>query len=163
MSVAADAFREALAQWASGVTIVTSRRGETLHGMTVSAFASVSLDPPLVLVCADKASDTHGVIAASGCFAVNVLGASQRALSDKFALPKDEHLRFEGVSHTAAETGAPLLDEALVGIDCRVEAAHDSGDHVIYVGRVLALHRGDGAPLLYHGGRYRALAEEEDA
>jgi len=162
MSVTADAFREALAQWASGVTIVTSRRGEMLHGMTVSAFASVSLEPPLVLVCADKGSDTHGVIAASGCFAVNVLGRAHEALSDKFAVPKDEHLRFEGVSHAAAETGAPMLDEALVSIDCRVEAAHDAGDHVIYVGRVLALRRREGDPLVYHRGRYRALAEERD-
>lgn len=160
MSVTAAAFREALAAWASGVTIVTSRDGETLQGMTVSAFSSVSLDPPLVLVCADKASNTHGVIRASGCFAVNVLHAGQRELSNKFAVKENEHLRFEGVGHRAAETGAPLLDEALVGIDCRVESAHDAGDHVIYVGRVLALRPGRGEPLLYYRGRYRALAED---
>jgi flavin reductase (DIM6/NTAB) family NADH-FMN oxidoreductase RutF len=160
MSVTADAFRDALAAWASGVTIVTSRHGETIHGMTVSAFSSVSLDPPLVLVCADKGSDTHGVIAASGCFAVNVLGRDHETLSNKFAIKKDEHLRFEGVGHAALETGAPVLDEALVGIDCRVEAAHDAGDHVIYVGRVMALRHGEGEPLVYYRGRYRALADE---
>ena len=158
--VTADAFREALADWACGVTIVTSRDGETIHGMTVSAFSSVSLDPPLVLVCADKTSDTLGVIEASGCFAVNVLSHDQQALSNKFAVKKDEHLRFEGVPHSAGKSGAPLLEEALVALDCRVEAAHDAGDHVIYVGHVLSVQRREGEPLLYHRGRYRALTEE---
>jgi len=161
MTVTADAFRDALACWASGVTIVTSCHDEVVHGMTVSAFASVSLDPPLVLVCADKGSETHGVIAASGHFAVNVLGEGQRALSDRFARAKDEHLRFEGVAWGRAVTGAPLLDEALVSIDCRTEAAHDAGDHVIYVGRVEALRRREGEPLLYYRGRYRSLARND--
>ena len=160
MAVTADAFRDALSCWASGVTIVTSRHGETIHGMTVSAFSSVSLDPPLVLVCADKGSDTHAVIRESGCFGVNVLSNAHQELSNKFALNKDEHLRFEGVAHGTAETGAPLLDEALVALDCRVENAHDAGDHVIYVGRVVAIRRGEGEPLVYHSGRYRALADE---
>lgn len=163
MSVTADAFRRALSAWASGVTIVTSRHGETIHGMTVSAFTSVSLDPPLVLVCADKTSDTHRVIEASSCFGVNVLVQGQEALSNKFAAKKDEHLRFEGVPYASAATGAPLLDEALVSLDCRVDAAHDAGDHVIYVGRVEALREGKGEPLLYFHGRYRALAEQGEA
>jgi len=160
MPVTAQQFRDALSGWASGVSIVTSRHGERLHGMTVSAFASVSLEPPLVLVCADKASDTHGVIAASGCFAVNVLAAGQEVLSTRFALEEEEHRRFEGVAWREAATGAPLLEEALVGLDCRVEAAHDAGDHVIYVGRVEAAHGAPGAgePLLYYRGRYRSLA-----
>jgi len=160
MPVTAAAFRDALAAWASGVTIVTSRHGETIHGMTVSAFSSVSLDPPLVLVCTDQTSDTHAVIRASGCFGVNVLHEAQRALSQRFAIKKDEHRRFDGVGYGVAETGAPLLDGALVGIDCRVEAAHEAGDHVIYVGRVVAIRMGEGEPLLYHRGRYRALADE---
>jgi len=161
MSVTADAFREALADWVSGVTIVTSRHDDRIHGMTVSAFSSVSLDPPLVLVCADQRSDTHAVIAESGCFAVNVLGQQHQELSTRFAVKKDEHLRFEGLAHAPLATGAPVLDDALVALDCRVEAAHDAGDHVIYVGRVEGLRRRAGAPLLYHRGRYRALAEEE--
>lgn len=160
MTVTADAFRDALAAWASGVTIVTSRHAEAIHGMTVSAFSSVSLDPPLVLVCADKSSDTHGLIRASGCFGVNVLHEAQQGLSNKFAIKKDEHLRFAGVGHGAAETGAPLLDDALVALDCRVEDAHEAGDHVIYVGRVLAIRMGEGEPLVYYRGRYRSLADE---
>lgn len=159
MCFSADDFRQALGSWASGVTIVTSREGDAIHGMTVSAFSSVSLDPPLVLVCADKTSDTHGLIAESGCFGVNVLTQEQEALSNRFAVKKDEHLRFEGVDYSSAETGAPLFDEALVAIDCEVEAAHDAGDHVIYVGRVRALRCNEGEPLLYFSGRYRALRE----
>jgi len=161
MSVSADAFRKALATWASGVTIVTSRHGDAIHGMTVSAFSSVSLHPPLVLVCADKTSDTNGVIARSGRFAVNVLALGQRALSDRFAVQRDEQLRFADVAWSEAVTGAPLLDDALVGIDCRVDASHDAGDHVIYVGRVEALRQREGEPLLYWRGRYRGLAAEE--
>lgn len=160
MSVTAQQFREALSAWASGVTIVTARDGERLHGMTVSAFTSVSLEPPLVLVCADKDSDTHAVIAGAGSFAVNVLATGQEALSTRFALKEDEHRRFEGLAWHAEATGAPLLEEALVGLDCRVEATHDAGDHVIYVGRVEATRPGAGVgePLLYYRGRYRALA-----
>jgi len=161
MSVSPEAFRAALGDWASGVTIVTSRHGDVIHGMTVSAFASVSLEPPLVLVCADQGSETHGVIAASGVFGVNVLTQAQRALSDKFAAAKDEHRRFEGVAWSAAPTGVPLLDEALVSLDCRVEVAHEAGDHVIYVGLVEAIERRDGDPLLYYRGGYRTLAAPE--
>ena len=93
MPVTGVEFRSALSRWASGVTIVTSAAGGRIHGMTVSAFASVSLDPPLVLVCADRTSDTLAVIEASGVFAANVLSAGQQALSNRFATKKDEHLR----------------------------------------------------------------------
>ena len=159
MAVSGELFWAALGDWASGVTIVTSRNASGIHGMTVSAFASVSLDPPLVLVCADKSSDTHGVIADSGVFAVNLLTQDQQALSNKFAASKDEHLRFEGVAWSERETGAPLLDEALASLDCSVQAAHDAGDHVIYVGEVLAVERREGEALLYYRSRYRALSD----
>ena len=159
MTVDAEAFRDALARWASGVTIVTSSHGESIHGMTVSAFTSVSLDPPLVLVCAARSSDTHGLIARSGNFGVNVLREGQEALSNKFAVKKDEHLRFEGVPWSRGTTGAPLLDDALLALDCSVESTHDAGDHVIYVGRVEAVRHGEGEPLLYYRGSYRGLAE----
>jgi flavin reductase (DIM6/NTAB) family NADH-FMN oxidoreductase RutF len=133
------AFREALAQWASGVAIVTSRVGDRVHGMTVSAFCSVSLEPPLVLVCADKASDTQALIAEAGIFAVNILATGQDALSNRFA-------------------SAPLLDECVISLDCEVEASHEAGDHVIYVGRVEALSEAaQDEPLLYHRHRYRSV------
>ena len=158
MSVHAEAFRAALRRWASGVSVVTARAGDLVHGMTVSAFASVSLDPPLVLVCADKASNTLGVIDAGGVFAVNVLAADQQALSRRFASKKDEDRRFEGVAWRGLRTGAPILAGVLAALDCRVAAAHDAGDHVIYVGAVEAVVEGEGEPLVYYDGRYRHLA-----
>lgn len=157
MPVSAEAFKDALRRWPSGVTIVTSRAGDRIHGMTVSAFASVSLDPPLVLVCADKASNTHGLVAEAGIFAVNVLAAGQEALSNRFASKKDEHRRFEGVPWKVAATGAPILEGVVVALDCRVVAAHDAGDHVIYVGRVESAEMRDAEPLVYHAGAYRGF------
>jgi flavin reductase (DIM6/NTAB) family NADH-FMN oxidoreductase RutF len=162
MPVSGDDFRSALARWGSGVAIVTSAAGGKIHGMTVSAFSSVSLDPPLVLVCADKSSNTLGVIHEGGVFAVNILASGQQELSNKFASKKDEHLRFEGVAWRTGATGAPILEGALAALDCRVAAAHDAGDHVIYVGRVEAVETTHGEPLVYFGGAYRGLAEPGD-
>ena len=158
MPVTADEFRAALARWASGVAIVTAAAGDRVHGMTVSSFASVSLDPPLVLVCADKSSITLEVLEAGGVFAVNVLADDQQPLSDRFASKKDEHRRFEGVSWRRGATGAPLLDGTVAALDCRVVAAHDAGDHVIYVGQVEVAEVHGGEPLLYHAGIYRVLS-----
>lgn len=157
--VDAEAFKAAMSRWTTGVTIVTTRAGERVHGMTVSDFAGVSLEPPLVLICADKSSNTHPLIAEGGCFAVNFLAAGQEALSNKFASRREEWQRFDGLECGTAVTGAPLIPGALVGLDCRVEAAHDAGDHVIYVGRVKAIVRGEGEPLVYYAGSYRALAD----
>jgi 3-hydroxy-9,10-secoandrosta-1,3,5(10)-triene-9,17-dione monooxygenase reductase component len=158
MPVTAVAFRKALAHWASGVAIVTAASGERVHGMTVSAFCSVSLDPPLVLVCADKTSITLELIEEGRVFAANLLGAGQEALSDRFASKKDEHRRFEGLAWRRGVTGAPILPGVLAVLDCRVVAGHDAGDHVIYVGRVETVEVATGAPLLYYGGAYHGLA-----
>lgn len=125
--------------------------------MTVSAFSSVSLDPPLVLVCADRASDTRSLIDRSGVFAVHVLGRDQEELSARFADKAREEERFRGLRLHEAATGAPILPGALVALDCRVVARHEAGDHLIYVGRVEAIREGEGEPLLYYRGRYRAL------
>ncbi len=159
MAVSPERYRQALGRWASGVTIVTSRAGERVHGMTVSAFSSVSLDPPLVLVCADKTSDTYAVIAEAGFFAVNILSSEQQELSDRFASKKDEDRRFVGLETHEAVTGAPLLPGCLAHLDCQLVATHDAGDHVIYVGRVEAVEE-DAArePLLHFQSAYRALA-----
>ncbi len=158
MPVTADEFRAALSHWASGVAIVTAAAGDRIHGMTVSAFASVSLEPPLVLVCADKTSDTLSLIEEGRVFAANILASSQRALSNRFASKKDEHLRFEGIAWRRGATGAPILPGVIAVLDCRVVAAHDAGDHVIYVGRVESVELSPGEPLLYYGGGYRGLA-----
>lgn len=154
MAIGADEFRAAMGSWPGGVTIVTSRAGEQIHGMTVSDFCGVSLDPPLVVVCASKTSVTTGVIVEGGCFGVNVLRLDQNELSNKFASKKDEFRRFEGVDTFEAKTGAPLLREALVNLDCRVVAIHEAGDHLLCVGEIEESHVTDGAPLLFFRGSY---------
>jgi flavin reductase (DIM6/NTAB) family NADH-FMN oxidoreductase RutF len=147
-----------MGRWPTGVSIVTSRDGEEIHGMTVSDFSGVSLSPPLVLVCASHDSITRGVIAASRCFAVNVLAANQRELSNRFASKKDEHRRFEGVAFGEGVTGAPLLDDAAAIFDCRLHATFEAGDHDIYVGAVESVRLRDCEPLVYFGGSYDRLA-----
>ena len=154
MAIDADEFRVAMSLWPSGVTIVTSRVGEQIHGMTVSDFSGVSLEPPLAVVCAAKSSVTTGLIEEARCFGVNVLRLDQDALANKFASKKDEFKRFEGVEIFEAKTGAPLLREAVVNLDCRVVAIHDAGDHLLCVGEIEETHVGDGEPLLYFRGGY---------
>ena len=157
MSVSAGDFKAALRRWASGVTIVTARAGERVHGMTASAFSSVSAAPPLVLICAAKSSETHGVIAAGGNFAVNLLARGQEKLSELFADEEREDLRFDGLETRTAVTGAPLLPGALVALDCRVTGSLEAGDHTVYLGQVEAVETRQGDPLLYYAGGYRRI------
>jgi flavin reductase len=157
MPIDPDAFRKALRGWASGVTVVTSRSGDKIHGMTVSAFSSVSADPPLVLVCANRSSTTHGIIEEGGVFAVNILAAHQRDVSNVFGSSKYEDSRLDRVSWTEGATGAPLIDEALACLECKVASAHHEGSHTIYIGQVEAVHTTDAEPLLYYQGGYRSL------
>ncbi len=161
MSVDADRYRGALAAWATGVTIVTSRAGDRIHGMTASDFCGVSLDPPLVLFCADKTANTLGLIQEGRVFAVNLLAADQQDLSNRFASKKDEWRRFDGLDCPTAVTGAPLIPGALRSLDCRVSALHDAGDHVVVVGEVEEIVESPGEPLLYYAGGYRRLAEAD--
>ena len=161
MPIDPDAFKKALRGWATGVTVVTSRAGEKVHGMTVSAFSSVSADPPLVLVCANRASTTHGIIEEGGVFAVNILAEHQQEVSNLFASSKYEDSRLERVSWTEGTTGAPLIDEALVSLECRVRSAHHEGSHTIYIGQVESVHASDANPLLYYKGGYRSLRCED--
>jgi flavin reductase len=151
-------FKSALRRWASGVTIVTTRAGDRVIGMTASSFASVSLDPPLVLVCADKKSHTHPLIAESGVFAVNVLADDQGELSHRFAFTGNEDVRFEGLVCREGSTGCLWLPGSLAVLDCRVVACHDAGDHVIYVGEVQDVDVDESKePLLYYDATYRRL------
>ena len=159
MPVSPDDFKKALSCWATGVTIVTARAGDRVHGMTVSAFTEVSRDPPLVLVCADKTSNTHPLIAEGGVFAVNVLSRDQAELSSRFASKKDEHLRFVDLKYETGKTGAPLLAGTAATLDCTLVATHDAGDHVIYVGRVEWARSTERKPLLYWGSAYRTPAD----
>ena len=159
MSVDASNFRRALAQLASGVTVVSSLHEGSQQAMTVSAFCSVSLEPPMVLFCADKRSRTHALVAASGSFAVSFLREDQRSLSDLFAGRGSDEDRQEALSAAErAPSGCPLIRRALAWLDCRVVQSHDAGDHVIYVGEVQDVGVGDAAPpLIYHRGSYQRL------
>ena len=154
MAISADEFRSALGAWPSGVTIITARSGDQIHGMTVSDFSGASLDPPLALVCAAKGSVTTDLIQKGECFGVNVLRSDQSELSNRFASKKDEFKRFEGIEYDAAETGAPLLAGVLVNLDCKLVAVHEAGDHLLCVGRIESARVHDGDPLLYFSGAY---------
>jgi 3-hydroxy-9,10-secoandrosta-1,3,5(10)-triene-9,17-dione monooxygenase reductase component len=154
-------FKALLRRWASGVTVVTTRAGDRIAGMTVSSFSAVSLDPPLVLVCADKKALTLPLIAEAGVFAVNVLAHDQFELSAQFALSGNEELRFEGLAWREGPTGSPWLPGVVAVLDCRIVAAHDAGDHVIHVGQVEAAEIDpEREPLLYYDGGYRRLAPQ---
>jgi len=161
VAVAVDALKQLLGRRAATVAIVTARAGERVHGMTVTAYTEVSLEPPLVLVCADRASNTHPVIAAGGVFALNLLADGQAGLSHRFATKKDEDRRFEGIAWETEATGAPILPGTVGALDCRVVAAHEAGDHVIYVGRIEAMRaHPEREPLLYHRGRYGSFQQQ---
>ena len=157
MSIDPDAFRSVLGRFASGITIVTSRDGEGRDvGMTVSAFCSVSLHPPLVQACIDRAASMFGPLQHAEAFGVNVLAADQEALSRRFAAEDCMH-RFDGIGYTRGENGVVLLDDALAHIECRMVARHDAGDHVMLVGEVERAAARDARPLLYYRGGYAQL------
>ena len=155
-------FKSVLSHFASGVTVVTTRDGERLHGVTVSAFSSVSAAPPRVLVCLGNDTDTKPLVERSGVFAVHILGRQHVALGPRFAkmgaVPAD---LFEGLSTRTEVTGSPILSECLAWLDCRVETALGVGDHVIFVGAVEAAGlSGAGEPVLYYSRAFRALDPE---
>jgi len=162
MSILIQDFKNVMAQWASGVTIVTTIHRETPVGMTVSSFASASLQPPQILFGANRATRTHDAIAGSGCFAVNILAVEQLDWGMRFAgLQPEIPERFQGISWFTAQTGAPILPGVLGWLDCQVRQAFACGDHTIFVGEVVACAvRDDGAPLLYHHRNWRQLAEQ---
>jgi flavin reductase (DIM6/NTAB) family NADH-FMN oxidoreductase RutF len=156
MSVGAREFRDVLGQFAAGVTVVTTRdaAGRPL-GLTVTAFSSVSLDPPLVLVCVDNRSEANAGFRESGVFGVSVLSQDQEALSQRFAAGGPA--KFNGLALSTGQTGVLLVPGALAHVECEVVAAHPGGDHTIYVGRVVALAAWPGLPLVHQGSTYRRL------
>lgn len=150
-------YRRVLGHFATGVTVITTcDAGGRPAGLTANAFASVSIDPPLVLVCVERSAETHGLIARAGHFAVNVLADSQETLARRFA-EKDRERRFEGVAWRAQATGAPVLDDVLAWIDCRVHAEMEGGDHTIFIGAVAAADALEGAPLLFYRAGFGRL------
>ncbi|RIK52151.1 MAG: flavin reductase [Chloroflexi bacterium] len=170
MPVEPQAFKNSLAQWASGVTVVTSvdtpagalpdsPAGSQRVGITASSFASVSLEPPRVLICINKRLYTHGLIERSRVFAVNILNDDQLGWGMLFAgmLPEVDD-RFAGIDWRVEVTGSPILPGVLAWLDCRVVHAYDGGDHTIFVGEVEATGtHAIGAPLLYYNRQWRKL------
>lgn len=148
-------FRRVIGHFATGVSVVTSCREDgSACGLTVSAVSSVSLDPTLVLVCVDRRSVSHGWIQGAGYYAVNVLEEGKgETLARRFAVGGAEE-KFRGTAWRPERTGAPVLDEALAWMDCRVTAALPGGDHTIFIGEVLAADAREGTPLLYYRGGY---------
>ncbi|NIF30338.1 flavin oxidoreductase [Pantoea sp. Tr-811] len=149
----ARAFRRALGNFATGVTVVTARDADGRQvGVTANSFNSVSLDPPLILWSIDKRSTSHEVFEAASHFAVNVLAADQIDVSNNFARPRDD--RFAGIAHEAGAGGAPVLEDCAARFHCEKYQQLDGGDHWILVGKVVAFDDLGRAPLLYHQGAY---------
>jgi len=156
MSVTPDEFRAILGRFATGVTVFTARDaagGD--HGMTASAFCSVSLTPPLVLACIARDADMFAVARDAQHFGVTLLTDAQEALSRRFADQPDN--RFDGIGFVRGETGVVLLNDALGHLECRRVGWHEAGDHAICVGEVLRADSGTGHPLLYYRGGYAQL------
>jgi flavin reductase (DIM6/NTAB) family NADH-FMN oxidoreductase RutF len=157
MSVDPDAFRSVLGRFASGVTIVTAldNAGRDV-GLTVSAFASLSLLPPLVLVCVDHVASLHPVLQGARHFAVNILAADQEPLARRFATLTDGD-RFDGVGYTRGQTGVAVIEDVLAVLECRKIESVAGGDHTIFVGEVETTAGRPGTPLLYYRGGYAQL------
>ncbi|GHO96925.1 flavin reductase [Reticulibacter mediterranei] len=146
MAIEKDFFRQVMGRFATGVTVVTTKHEETLAGLTVNAFCSVSLNPPLILVCIDLNSQAIPLIRASQSFAVNMLTAEQEYLSRCFSTHSEERFdRFCHASYHTAVTGVPILDGSLAFIDARMTAEYPGGDHAIFVGQVVAMGMGEHA------------------
>ncbi len=155
-------LRSALGAFATGVTVITSKGDDHAYGMTANAFSSVSLDPPLVLVCVISGTTGAETIERNRTFAINILGAHQEAISRYFAMrdrPSGAEA-FSEIPHSAAVTGCPILEGAAGYLDCRLAASHEAGDHLIFIGEVLALGVDrEVEPLLFHHGQYCRRAD----
>lgn len=151
-------FKLAMSHFASGVTVVTTVDDDGVpHGLTVASFASLSLHPPLVVICIETATKSHDAIASAGKFGVSILGADQAAISGRFASKAIEN-RFEGVAVRTGVLGVPLIEGAICTIECRIHERLPGGDHTIFAGEVVAAQTGDGAPLVYFRSGYQHLA-----
>jgi flavin reductase (DIM6/NTAB) family NADH-FMN oxidoreductase RutF len=156
----ARAFRDALGQFPTGVAVVTAQTGsEASHiGITVNSFTSVSLEPPLVLWCIDRASRRHAAFVQAPGFTVSILGAEHKAVSARLAGEGEHNLG--GLALLVTELGPPALAESLAVFECTREQVIEAGDHSALIGRVLRFHRPEkGAPLVYFQGKYGALAQ----
>lgn len=156
MSATPDEFRSLLGRFPSGVTVVTTKAADRSdQGMTVSAFCSVSLEPPLVLMCIEKTASVHEALTSAPAFVVNILSAKQEQIARRFSIVDID--RFEGIGFSRSRNGIVVLDDVLGVIECNRFALHDAGDHTIVVGKVETGRTESGAPLLYYRGGYAQL------
>ncbi len=159
MAIDGRDLRNAMGLFATGVTVITTKdTAGKPFGLTANAFSSLSLDPPLLLICVDKGVDCYNCFEESKVFAVNFLSLAQEELSTRFATKGIE--KFEGLSYSVGELGVALLDGALAHFECTVAHAYEGGDHTIYVGEVQKLVTSLGDPLLFYQGKYRSLAPQ---
>jgi len=161
MTVSGDDLRQWMRSWSSGVALVTAQDASGPHGMTVSSFTSLSLDPPLIMVSLEQGTRTHQMVREGRRFAVVMLRAEQQDLAERFSggIP-DAEPRFDGVAHRPSPGGLPLPDERLAYLDCRVVESHSAGTHTVFIGQVTGGEaEQDGAPLVYFNRGYRHLAD----
>lgn len=167
MAIDRDTFRQVLGHFAAGVTVITTVDLEgTPYGLTATAFSSVSLDPPLVLVCVDRKSESHPHFSASGVFAVNFLAQEQEEISRRFAVSGGD--KFRGVAYRRGVTRAPLLEGTIGYVECELRQVVQAGDHTVFIGEVVGAGEATSAggstaesftPLLHYKGKYRRLAD----
>jgi flavin reductase ActVB len=158
MGIGSDEFRSALGHFASGVTVITTWDADGRPtGFTANAFTSVSLSPPLILVCVDHKAQSYPALQSSGGFAVNILAVGQEAISKRFAVTGGD--KFDGLVWSTGPGGLPLLSGTLAAMECQTVQAYPGGDHTIFVGQVETVHVQTAEPLLYYQGKYHRLSQ----
>jgi flavin reductase (DIM6/NTAB) family NADH-FMN oxidoreductase RutF len=156
-----DVFRDVIGHFATGVAVITAQESGVPYGVTVSALSSLSLDPPMLLVCLNRTSRTQGAIERSGVFGVNVLGERQGGIAVRFATDRDD--KFDDLVVVAGGCGAPLLAGALAHLECRVVEEAVGGTHTVFISAVERAERFDGTPLAYYRGEFGRLTLDHDA
>lgn len=158
MPVNPEEFRAALSKFASGVTVVTTKDVEDKpYGITVSAFCSVSLEPPLILVCIEKTTGSHDALEESGVFVVNVLSENQMDYSNQFASQIED--KFNGIELDEGIEGVPVLKDTLATLECKLTETCEGGDHTIFIGQIEKATIKQGKPLIYFHGNYRSVED----
>jgi len=163
MGLTPSQFREALGFFATGVTIVTVDLDGEVHGMTANAFASVSLNPLLLLVCVDHSARTHAHLHAKKRFGINILSEDQRLISEYYARPAYSHERAEeeaGARFDRTVQGTPILQGALAYLECKLQSTQEAGDHTVFIAEVEDVVVRQGDPLLFFRGKYREIGQE---
>ena len=159
--ISSNDFKQVMRRWASTVTVITTKTDDLIYGLTATAFSSLAAEPPEVFVSVYRKTRTHPLIVKSGIFCVNFLAPTMAHVSDRFAGRVPDEERFAGLTHHTEATGAPVLDDAIAFLDCKLVHAFEAADHTIFIGSVQAarVQKPDEAPLLYFNGKYHKLGE----